>query len=280
MGLPIERLAINQITTRSWGLGQAIDGYARAGVGGIAIWRDRLAEIGVKATRRRLKDAGMRVTGLNRAGPLLTGGPGIMDDARHAIEEAAALEAQCLMLFAGGLPEGSRDLPAARQRFAERAASLLEEARQAGVTLALEPLHPVYAAERSVMSSLEQANALAETLGEGIGIVVDAYHVWWDPVLAREVARAGPRICGFHVSDWLVPTRDPLTDRGMMGDGIIDLPAMRHLVETAGYKGDVEVEIFSERWWAEPADDVVRLCIERYQTAVLNRAGFTGDSFV
>lgn len=225
---------------------------SRCGAAGCRSWAWRPAA-------RRLREAGLGVSGLNRAGPLLA--DGWRDDARRAIDEAHAIGAGVLMLFAGGLPQGSKDLPGARARVGERIAELLPQAREAGVTLALEPLHPIYAAERSVLSTLAQANELIESLGDPLGLVVDAYHVWWDPALAAEISRG--RIVGFHVSDWLVPTRDPLVDRGMPGDGVIDLAGMRQMVESTGYAGWIEVELFSERWWAEDPATVTRLCRER-----------------
>ncbi len=147
-------------------------------------------------------------------------------------------------------------------------AALLPHARQAQVPLALEPLHPMYAADRACVSTLAQANDLCDALGDGIGVAVNAYHVWWDPDLAREIARAGRRIVAYHVNDWLVPTGHLLLDRGMMGDGVIDLPAMRAMVERAGYRGHCEVEILSERWWQRDPDEVLRICIERHQSVV------------
>lgn len=271
MGVPAEHVSINQITTRRWTLGQAIDGCARHGAGGIAVWRDRLAELGLAEARRRLTASGLAVSGLNRAGPLLhaeaAAREAALEDARRAVAEAEAIGAACLMVLPGGLPEGSRDLPAARRMLEEMLGRLLEAARAAGVSLALEPLHPQYAAERSMLNTLAQANTLIERLGPGIGLVVDAYHCWWDPALGQEIARAGDgRLLGFHVCDWLVPTRDPLLDRGMPGDGVIDLAGMRSMVEAAGYTGLVEVELFSTRWWEEDPDLVVRLCLERCAT--------------
>lgn len=268
------RIAINQITTKTqWTLGEAIEGYARHGVHQIAIWRDKLADCGPGEAKKILNDNGMTVTGLNRAGPFLLGdgdNHAALDDARRAIDEAAELDAHCLMLFPGGLPPSSRDIAGAREKASEMIVELLPMTRQAGVMLALEPLHPMLAAERSCLNTMSAANDLCDTLGPGLGIVVDVYHVWWDPDLESEINRAGSeRIIGFHVSDWLVPTRDLVTDRGMMGDGVIDIPGIRRWVEATGYNGPIEVEIFSAtNWWRRDPDEVVRTCIERCGTAV------------
>jgi sugar phosphate isomerase/epimerase len=191
-----------------------------------------------------------------------------LDDNRRAVDEAAALGARCLVLVAGGLAPGSRDIDAARALVADGIAALLPQARAAGVPLAIEPLHPMYAADRACINTLAQANDLCDALGDGVGVAIDVYHVWWDPDLAREIARAGGagRILAFHICDWLVPTTDLLLDRGMMGDGVIDLPRIRAAVEEAGYDGFCEVEIFSrENWWKRPGEAVLATCIERYQ---------------
>jgi sugar phosphate isomerase/epimerase len=156
----------------------------------------------------------------------------------------------------------------ARKRVADALGILLPYARAAGVPLAIEPLHPMYAADRACINTLAQANDLCDTLGPGIGIAVDVYHVWWDPDLDRQIARAGKdRLLAFHVCDWLVPTKDLLNDRGMMGDGVIDIRRMRGLVEAQGYEGFCEVEIFSSDWWSKPAETVLATCRERYATA-------------
>src|SRR5262249_36800515 len=173
----------------------------------------------------------------------------------------------CLILVVGGLPQGSRDLAGARNQVRDGLQALLPYARQAGVPLAIEPLHPMFAADRACVNTLAQSNDLCEDLGDGTGVAVDTYHVWWDPELAREIARAGRNILAYHVNDWLVPTTDLLLDRGMMGDGVIDLRAIRAMVEAAGYRGHCEVEILSaENWWKRDSDEVLRICIERHQT--------------
>ncbi|MXY41521.1 MAG: sugar phosphate isomerase/epimerase [Rhodospirillaceae bacterium] len=269
-------LALNTATVQAqWTLEQCIEGCARHGIGGIAPWRDKLAECGVARAARSIRDAGLRVTGLCRGGmfPAATpaGRRAALDDNRRAIDDAAAIGAECLILVVGGLPEGSKDIASARMQVRDGIAALLDHARAAGMPLAIEPLHPMYAADRACVNTLKQANDLCDALGDGVGVAVDVYHVWWDPDLEAEVARAGAadRILGFHVSDWLVPTADLLLDRGMMGDGVIDIPKIRGWVEAAGYDGASEVEIFSkDNWWRREPDDVLATCIERHRTAV------------
>jgi sugar phosphate isomerase/epimerase len=267
-------MSINQATTREQhSLAEAIAAYAAHGVTGISIWRDKLAECGLDRAVSLIGEHGLRVSGLCRAGQFPAADAAErqarIDDNLLAVEQAVALGADCLVIVAGGLPEGSRDLPGARSMIRDALGAVLPRARAAGVPLAIEPLHPMYAADRCAINTLSQALDLCDELGEGIGVAVDAYHVWWDPDLATQIARARGRILAFHVCDWLVPTTDLLLDRGMMGDGVIDLPAMRAAVEAAGYAGLIEVEIFSAaNWWRRPGDEVIRTCRERFQQAV------------
>ena len=273
-------LSLNTATVRPlWTLEQCIEGCARHGIGGIAPWRDQLAACGADRAVRLIRDAGLRVTGLCRGGMFpaadRAGRQAALDDSRRAVDEAAALAAECLILVVGGLAPGSKDIADARTQVRDGIAALLEYARTAGVPLAIEPLHPMYAADRACVNTLKQANDLCDALGDppdrGIGVAIDVYHVWWDPELAAEIARAGAagRILAFHVSDWLVPTTDLLLDRGMPGDGIIDIPGIRRRVEAAGYDGAVEVEIFSQNnWWRRDPDEVLETCIRRHRTAV------------
>ncbi len=269
-------LSLNTATVQAqWTLEQCIDGCARHGVGGIAPWRDKLAECGVERAAAMIRDAGLRVSGLCRGGmfPAATpaGRQAALDDNRKAIDDAATIGAECLILVVGGLPEGSKDIAGARMQVRDGIDALLDHSRAAGVPVAIEPLHPMYAADRACVNTLKQANDLCDALGGGVGVAVDVYHVWWDPDLEAEIARAGTagRILGFHVCDWLVPTTDLLLDRGMMGDGAIDIPKIRGWVEAAGYSGTSEVEIFSkDNWWRRDADDVLTTCIERHQSAV------------
>ena len=260
------RLSLNTATVKAqWSLAQMIEGCARHGIRGIAPWRDKLAELGLKKAVALIRSHDLSVTGLCRGGFFTA--RDWLDDNRRAIEEAHALEADCLVLVVGGLPEGSKDIGHARQRVQECIARILPEARQAGVPLAIEPLHPMQAAERACINTLEQALDLCDALGEGVGVAVDVYHVWWDPKLESQIRRAGrKRILGYHICDWRVPTRDLLNDRGMMGDGIVELKKIRSWIEAAGYSGFHEVEIFSELdWWQRDPDEVLKICKERHR---------------
>ncbi len=266
------RLAINLATIREQcGLAEAIPLCARMGIRAVAPWRDQVAATGLRETRRLLRDCGLEVSSLCRGGMFPAAERAErrrrIEDNRRAIEEAATLGAPCLVLVCGGLPPESRDLEGARHMVEDGIAEILDDAAAAGVRLGIEPLHPVYTADRSVIVSLAQALDICDGLGSGtpVGVVLDVYHLWWDPGLSRQIERAGDRILGFHVCDWLVPTRDLLLDRGMMGDGVIDIPRIRGLVEAQGYRGWHEVEIFSERdWWRRPPEEVIRICIERH----------------
>jgi sugar phosphate isomerase/epimerase len=262
------RLSLNTATIREkWGLAQAIEGCARHGIRGISPWRDQLAAMGLKEAVRAVKAHGLAVTGLCRGGFFTA--KDWRDDNRRAIGEAHALGAKCLVLVVGGLPQGSKDLAGARRQVADGIAAILPEARAAGVPLAIEPLHPMQAAERACVNTLEQALDLCDALGEGVGVAVDIYHVWWDPKLEAQIARAGRRrLLAYHICDWLVPTRDLLNDRGMMGDGVVDLPRIRGLLERAGYAGAHEVEIFSKLdWWQRDPDEVLAICRQRHREA-------------
>lgn len=271
------KLAINQFTTlHRWSLTQAIEGYARNGVHAMGIVRDKLQEVGVREARRCLDAHDMTVTCYCIGGLLTDSDPdrfrANLNETRRAIDEAAEIGAGCLVFVAGGLPEGSRDLPAARARCLEGLAEVLPHAREAGVSLALEPLHPMICAFRSCLSTLAQANDWIDALGAGpeLGIVVDVYHVWWDPDMEREIERSAGRILSFHVCDWLMDTTDLRLDRGMMGDGVIDIRRIRRLVEATGYNGYREVEIFSERnWWRRDPDEVVAIAKARYLSDVI-----------
>jgi sugar phosphate isomerase/epimerase len=266
-------LAINSATVKSWSLQQLVDGCARLGIGGIAPWRDIVQAVGADKAGRMIRDAGLTVTCYCRAGLFPAaddaGRRAALDDNRRAVDEAAAIGARSIVLIAGGLPKGSKDLAGAHQQVHDGLAALLPYARERGIPLAIEPLHPMYAADRACVNTLAHANDLCDRLGEGTGVVVDVYHVWWDPDLAAQIKRAGKRILTYHVCDWLVPTRDLLLDRGMPGDGAIDLKSIRAMVEAAGYGDLIDVEIFSaENWWKREPSEVLRICLERHQTVV------------
>jgi len=257
-------LSLNTATVKKqWNLAQIIDGCARHGIRGIAPWRDQVEQMGLSNAKKAIKEKNLVVTGLCRGGFFTA--KDWRDDNRRAIEEAHELGAQCLVLVVGGLPAGSKDLIGARNQVRDGIAAILPEARAAGVPLAIEPLHPMQAAERACINTLEQALNLCDILGEGLGVAVDVYHVWWDPKLQSQIERAGKqRLLAYHICDWLSPTRDLVSDRGMMGDGVINLPLIRRWIERAGYAGFQEVEIFSELdWWRRDPDQVLEICKER-----------------
>ncbi|MFL5048009.1 MAG: sugar phosphate isomerase/epimerase family protein [Xanthobacteraceae bacterium] len=265
-----EGLSINLATVRAqWTLREAVEGCRRHGIGAIDPWRDQVAAAGLSEAVRCVKDNGMRVTGYCRGGmfpaPDATARRSAIDDNKRAVDEAAALGAECLVLVVGGLAAGSRDLAAARAMVTDGIAQILPHARACQIPLAIEPLHPMYAADRACVNTLRHALDICDALGDGVGVAVDTYHVWWDPELETQIARAGRRILAHHICDWLVPTRDLLNDRGMMGDGVIDFRRIRAWIEAAGYTGPQEVEIFSAAdWWTKDPDEVLRICIERY----------------
>ena len=270
-GLGPERMSLNTATVREqWNLAQCIEGCLRHGLGGISPWRDKLHEMGVDAAARAIRESGLRVSGLCRGGWFTGTGAldrAVIDDNRRAVDEAAAIGADCLVMVVGGLPEGSRDLPGAWRLVEEGLAMTLDHARGAGVKVAIEPLHPMYAADRACVNTVGHALDICDRLGDGIGCAVDVYHVWWDTGLAAQLARAGrERIMAFHICDWLVPTRDMLTDRGMMGDGVIAISSLRAMVEAQGFDGLNEVEILSEHWWSRDPDEVLATIVERGRT--------------
>ncbi|WP_089153965.1 sugar phosphate isomerase/epimerase family protein [Micromonospora sp. NBS 11-29] len=271
----LAKLSLNQRTTERWSVREAVDGCVRAGIPAIGLWREPVAEIGVPAAAKLVADAGLRVSSLCRGGFLTAaddaGRAEALADNRRAIDEAAGLGTDCLVLVVGGLPPGSRDLPGARRRVADALAELAPYAGERGVRLALEPLHPMYCVDRAVLSTLGQALDLAEAFPVAqVGVVVDAFHVWWDPDVWRQIARAGARIASFQVCDFLTPLpADVLLGRGMMGDGHIDFPPLRRAVEAAGYTGDTEVEIFNAEVWATDPDRVLATMVARYVELVL-----------
>jgi sugar phosphate isomerase/epimerase len=267
----IKRLSLNQITTQRWSVREAVDGCVRAGIPYIGLWREMVAETGLRESARIVRDSGLRVSSLCRGGwfcaATASERKARLDDNRRAIEEAATLGTDVLVLVCG--PAADRDIGAARAYVEETIARLLPYAAEHGVKLGIEPLHPMYAAERSVIVTLAEANQIAQRLNHShVGVVIDAYHVWWDPEIYTQIAAARGHILGFHVCDWLVPTPDMLMGRGMMGDGVIELRQLRHAVEAAGYTGPIEVEIFNRAIWDTPGDEVLALMIHRYLECV------------
>jgi sugar phosphate isomerase/epimerase len=279
-----EALSINTATVRKqWALDRIIDECARRGIRAISPWRDQVHRVGIEAIARRLQDAGMALSGYCRGGFFPAGdAAGIeraIEDNRRAIDEAKRLGAPCLVLVVGSLPgalDGKpeyHDISRARREVFDGIARSLEYAKEMEMPLAIEPLHPMQAADRACVNTLEQALDICDRLDPEasgrLGVAVDLYHVWWDPKLEAQIARAGRRrLLAYHVCDWLVPTRDLVNDRGMMGDGVIELKKCRNWMETAGYAGFSEVEIFSEHWWAQPGEVVLDTCIERHRSFV------------
>jgi sugar phosphate isomerase/epimerase len=266
----LSRLSLNQRTTASWSLPEAIKGCVDAGLGAIGIWREQLAEVGLDEACRLIAESGLRVSSLCRGGFFTTADPGEADAAElrnhEAIDEAAALNAATLVLVPGGLPPGDRDLEAARDRAATAIEQLVPYAHERGVNLGIEPMNPIYAADRGVISTLAQALDIAERFDVAdVGVVVDTFHLWWEPGIAEQIQRAGQRIASYQICDWITPLpADTLLARGMMGDGHIDFNAFTRSVARTGYRGDIEVEIFNADLWAAPAADVVDTMAERY----------------
>lgn len=268
-------LSMNLATLRNGSsFGEMVDDCLLHGVTAISPWRDQVAAVGLTEAARIVEANKLRVTGLCRGGmfPAETadGRQKNIDDNLRAIDEAATLHADCLVLVVGGLPGSSKDIVGARQMVQDGIAAMLPHAKASGVPIAIEPLHPMYAADRACVNTIDQALDICVELGDdNLGVAVDVYHVWWDPNLASAIARAGDmkRIFAHHICDWLVPTTDMLLDRGMMGDGVIDLKDIRRMIEAAGYHGPQEVEIFSrDTWWKKPGDEVVRTCVERFNS--------------
>ena len=256
----LARLSLNQITIDQCSLPEAVDACGRAGLTVIGPWRHKVAEVGVERAAKLIRAGGLRVSSLCRGGFFpaadAAGLRAADADNRAAVEEAAALGTDVLVLVCG--PPLGRDLEGARAQILAGIERLVPHAEDHGVRLGIEPLHPMMISERSAIVTLGEANDLAERFdAHRVGVVVDAYHVWWDPRLYDEIARAGRRIFGYHVADWLVPTTDRLQGRGMMGAGAIDLPRIRAAVERAGYDGPIEVEVINREAWARPGDEIV-----------------------
>lgn len=270
--LSLSRLSINQATTRpQWNLRDAIEGYSKAGVRAISVWPEKLEQCGIDEARHLLRDHDMKVTSFCVGGMFGVGdSPSAarsLDTGRRLLDDAAAIGAQCMVTVVGTLEPTSKDLAGARLRIAEGLQALVPHARSVGVPLAIEPIHPMLAADLCCINTIAQANDLCDALGEGAGIALDVYHVWWDPALESEIKRSSGRILAFQICDWLTPTAMTREDRGMMGDGVIDIARIRRLVEDTGYTGPCDVEIMSSKdWWRRCPDEVVEICIERFQS--------------
>ena len=282
-------LSINTATVRkSRGvdlpLTEIIEACVRRGIRAISPWRDQVAAAGLPAISKLVKAHGLELSGYCRGGMFpaadAAGLKAAREDNRRAVDEARELDAACLVLVVGGLPgalagrAAHKDIALARDQVTDGIAELLDYARSVRMPLAIEPLHPMYAADRACINTLEQALDVCDRLDPersgALGVAVDVYHVWWDPKLQAQIERAGKdRLLAFHVCDWLTPTADLLNDRGMMGDGVIDIPRIRGWVEAQGFAGYSEVEIFSAaNWWQRDHGEVLDTCIQRHRSAV------------
>jgi sugar phosphate isomerase/epimerase len=263
----LARFSFNQATAKRWPLPELVAGCAGAGVPAVGLWREQVAEHGLAATATLVRGAGLAVSSLCRGGFFQE--PGWFDENRRAIDEAAALASPVLVLVSGGLPAGSRDLDGARAHAGEAIAELVPHARAAGVQLAIEPLHPMYASDRCVVSTLDQALALAAPHPAGtVGVVVDTYHLWWDDRVWAGIERAGRdrRIACFQLADWVTPLpAGVLLGRGLPGEGCVDLRRFAVAVAAAGYTGPVEVEVFQERLWSRPGPEILAATIDSYK---------------
>ncbi len=269
----LSRLCIHTVTTKPWGIEEAAREYAQAGVRGISVWRETLAGRNIVQTGNMLRDAGLTIVSHVRGGffPAMSAGErqAAIDDNLRMIDETAALGAPLMVLVCGAHP--GLALEEARRQIQEGIAAILPHAQACGVRLGIEPLHPMYADSRSAINTLAQANDMAEALASDyLGVVYDVYHLWWDPDLESETGRcaAGGNLLAFHVCDWKTPTEDLLLDRGLMGEGCINLRQIRGWVETAGYGGFVEVEIFSKKYWAMDQKAFLDLIIAAYRSNV------------
>lgn len=275
------RFSINQMTVKQLSLPELTEACVRLGVPAVGLWREPVQAYGVQAAARLVRDAGLVVTSLCRGGFLTATDPGqraaALADNRAAVDEAAALGTDTLVLVSGGLPPGSRDLPAARERVADALAELAPYAGERGVRLAIEPLHPMFASDRCVVSTLDQALELAERFpADQVGVVVDTYHLWWDDRAPAAVARAGAagRIHSFQLADWVTPLpAGVLNGRGQLGEGAVDLREWRERVDATGYRGLIEVELFNDELWARDGVDLLTEVAERFVTHALPSGG-------
>jgi sugar phosphate isomerase/epimerase len=267
----VKRFALNHATTRRWPLPDLAAGCAEAGVRGVGLWREEVGEYGVVAAAALIRDHGLDVTSLCRGG--FFDSPGWLDENRRAIDEAATLGAPVLVLVAGGLPPGSRDIDAARAHVGAAIGALVPYAAAAGVRLGIEPLHPMFCSDRCVVSTLRQALDLAAPYpAETVGVVLDTYHLWWDGDVWAQIERAGHerRIACFQVADWVTPLpAGVLLGRGLPGAGCVQLRRFRAAVDAAGYGGPVEVEVFHDEVWARPGREVLAAALAGYRQHVL-----------
>jgi sugar phosphate isomerase/epimerase len=273
-GIGLDRLSLNQATVKYLSLAEAVALCVRHDIPAIGLWRDRVAEIGLARAAAAVRAAGLHVSSLCRGGFFTradsAGRQAALADNRAAIAEAAELGADALVLVCGGLVPGGRDLGLARRMIADAIGELVPQAQRLGIRLGIEALHPMFCADRCVISSLGEAVDLARQFpADAVGVVVDTYHVWWDARLAAEIARAGPRIVSYQVCDWVLPLpQETLLGRGHLGDGVIDFGPISASVAAAGYQGYVEVEIFNQDIWDAPADQTAATVRERFATTL------------
>lgn len=277
MSTALARFSINQMTVKQLSLPELVAACGQLGVPGVGLWREPVQSYGVEATAKLVRDAGLTVTTLCRGGFLTAVDPeertAALADNRRAVDEAAALGTDTLVLVSGGLPPGTKDLRAARERIADALTELAPYAEDHGVRLAIEPLHPMFASDRCVVSTLAQALDLAERFpAHQVGVTVDTYHIWWDDRAPAQIARAGAagRIHTFQLADWTTPLpAGVLNGRGQIGDGSIDMREWRGYVEAAGYTGPIEVELFNEELWARDGREVLAETAERFVEHVI-----------
>jgi sugar phosphate isomerase/epimerase len=266
----MNRFSFNQATANYWPMEELVAGCVAAGVSKVGLWREQVAEYGLAATAKLVREAGLTVTSLCRGG--FFSSESWYDENRRAIDEAATLGAPTLCLVSGGLPAGSRDVDAARRHVGDAVGQLVPDALETGVRLAIEPLHPMYCSDRCVVSTLEQALDLAAPYpSAAVGVMVDTYHLWWDDQVWTQIARAGAegRIACFQVADWITPLPEGvLLGRGLPGEGCIELRRFREAVDAAGYAGPIEVEVFHADVWARPGREVLNASIAGYLTHV------------
>ncbi len=280
----LTRFSINQMTVKQLSLPELTTACRELGIGNVGLWREPVQAYGVEAAAKLVREAGLGVTTLCRGGFLTAVDPDerakALADNRRAVDEAAALGTDTLVLVSGGLPPGTKDLRAARERIADALAELGPYAEQHGVRLAIEPLHPMYASDRCVVSTLTQALDLAERFpAHQVGVTVDTYHVWWDDQAPAQIARAGAggRIHTFQLADWTTPLPEGvLNGRGQIGDGAIDMREWKGYVEAAGYTGPIEVELFNEGLWARDGREVLAETAARFAAHAGDGAGATG----
>ena len=270
MPLKLNRLCIHTATTKPWSLEQCLAEYPKQGATGISIWRQAIEGRDLNVAKRQVNDAGLEVVSLCRGGFFAAasnaGRQSAIDDNLRAIDQANAIGATMVVLVCGAVP--GQSLIESRQQITDGIAAILPAAKSAGVKLAIEPLHPMYCDERSAVNTMRQANAICDSLGspDHLGIAVDTYHVWWDPELEEQIAAAGraKRLFAFHICDWKTPTTDLLNDRGLMGEGCINIQEISDWVDATGFTGHREVEVFSNQWWAADQHDFLKQIIASY----------------